>query len=219
MLCDACEEALGEERRPACRQCAAPLAQAGDPCPWCVGKGVYPFERIARLTLYQEPIRTLILHVKYHGRWPLGELLADRLAAEPSVREVLERAQVLMPVPLHYLKHWWRGYNQAEVLARRLAKHCPDKAKVVSAICRTRNTRTQTRLGSATAKRENVKGAFALVRPEDVAGRHVVVVDDVITSGGTIGEVGRMLLHANPASLSAVALAIADSRGRGFRRV
>ena len=219
LLCAACESALDELRRPACRKCAAPLAHEGTPCPWCKGKGLYPFDRIARLTLYQEPMRGLIHQFKYHRRWPMGERLADQLAEEVAVWEVLQRAEVLVPVPLHFLRYWQRGYNQAEVLAQRLAGHCAHRAKVVRAVSRIRHTPTQTQLTSATARRRNVKRAFALVRPDDVAGRHVVVVDDVITSGGTVREVGRMLMHARPASLCAVALAVADPKGRGFQRV
>jgi ComF family protein len=125
---------------------------------------------------------------------------------------------VLVPVPLHFLRHWWRGYNQAEVLAGRLARHSRS-ARVVRAVSRIRFTPAQTQQTSASARRANVKGAFALMSPGEVAGRHVVVVDDVITSGGTISEVGRMLLHARPASLCAISLALADARGRQFKRI
>jgi ComF family protein len=209
LLCPECEDQLAGVVGPACGRCAAPLAQEGDPCPWCIGRGIRPFARVARLAVFEEPMRGLIHQFKYRGRWPLAELLGDRLAEAPAVRAILADAQVLVPVPLHFLRHWWRGYNQAEVLAGRLARHSRS-ARVVRAVSRIRFTPAQTQQTSASARRANVKGAFALMSPGEVAGRHVVVVDDVI---------GRMLLHARPASLCAISLALADARGRQFKRI
>lgn len=213
-LCDDCARQLHEqERAPACHRCAMPVAVEGAPCPWCVGKGRYPYRRILRLGVFQEPLRKLIHQMKYNRRWPLAEILARRLLDRPEVREVLAEAERIVAVPLHWRRHFHRGYNQAEVIARQLARN--SHARVVSAVQRIRDTESQTIHPSRAARAENVRGAFELTRAKAIAGRRVVVVDDVMTSGATLIEVGRALKAARPARLDALVLAIADARGFG----
>lgn len=194
-----------------------PLARPKTPCPWCKGKGRPPFERIARLGIYDEPLRILIHHMKYHRRWALGEMLADRLLASESAKAVMATADCLLPVPLHFRRQFGRGYNQSQVLARRIGQQC--HVPVVRGVIRIRNTRTQTEIRSQKDRHDNVRGAFTLVNSSVVTGKHVVVVDDVMTSGATLQAVGRALLEAKPASISALVLAVADSRGRHFEMI
>jgi ComF family protein len=212
-LCENCEgELIAIEKAGACDRCARPLVQWGDPCPYCKGKGIHPFDRIVALGIFTDPLKELIHHMKYHRRWGLAEAMADRLLATARVREVMERAEVVVPVPLHWWRQIGRGYNQSDVIARRLAR----KKKVVHAVRRLRNTPPQTRIRSHEERHENVKDAFAMINEKAVAGRHVVVVDDVITTMSTIRAVARAMAGAKPLSISAVALAVADPKGRGF---
>jgi len=173
-----------------------------------MGKGPPLFERVVRLTSFHDPVRALVHHLKYHGRWGIGEELADRLLHREPVQELLKKTDLVVPVPLDWRRQVTRGYNQAEVLARRLAGK-----KVVRAVRRVRNTPTQTHQQTAARRAENLRGAFALVKPETVAGKHVVIVDDVWTSGATMREMARAIKGAKPASLSAIVVATADPRG------
>src|SRR5687768_16282741 len=101
--CDAELDAL--TARHACLKCGGPLGgDGGGLCPWCLGKGVYPFDGIVRLGTFDGPIKTLVHRMKYERRWGIGELLADMLWERPEVREVVEQADAITPVPLH----WWK---------------------------------------------------------------------------------------------------------------
>lgn len=217
-LCAACLVELEKlERAPACRGCGKPLTEDGSPCPYCLGEGIAHYERVIRLGTFTDPLRLLIHQMKYHRRWQLAEVLADRLLAQERVKGILTEAQVIAPVPLHWLRQIGRGYNQAEVLARRIGRVC--RIPVARPAVRLRGTPSQTDMTSAAQREENLRDAFGLVRPKGVAGKHIVVVDDVMTTGATLRSFARTLREAKPASLCAIVIAVADPKGRDFQRV
>src|SRR5438132_558732 len=109
-------------------------------------------------------------------------------------------------VPLFFTRHISRGYNQSDLIARRLAKRC-DKP-LIKALTRVRATETQTNL-SATQRIENMRGAFALIETKRLKDKHVVVIDDVTTTGATLQSAARALEQAHPASLCAITIAVA----------
>lgn len=194
-----------------------PLAQHGDPCPHCNGKGVYPLEKIIRLGIFEDPLKHLIHQAKYHRRWPLAEFLADRLLEQERVKGLLTETDVLIPVPLHAWRHIKRGYNQADVIARRLKLHT--KIPVAHPVVRLRNTETQTHLHSQEKREENIRDAFGLVNAKPIRGKHVVIIDDVTTTGATLKEVARTVRDGEPASICAIVVAIADPKRRGFEQI
>ena len=201
---------------PQCDRCGMPAASDGAPCAHCVGGGVPHYERVIRLGVFDDPLKHLIHQMKYHRRWSIGEYLASRLAATERAKGILQGTDVLVPVPLHFRRHVERGYNQADVIARKLAGE-QRKIPVVHALRRTRNTETQTHLHSHEKRVANMRDAFALRRAaRRLRDKHVVVVDDVMTSGATLQAVARVLKKAEPASLCVMALAIADPKRRGF---
>ena len=201
---------------PACEKCAMPLGTPDAPCPHCLGKGIPHFEKVIRLGVFEDPLKHLIHQMKYHRRWPMGEYLAQRLAETERAKGLLTETQAIVPVPLHIARHVRRGYNQADVIAHRVGAFA--RLPVVHALRRKRNTETQTHLHSHEKRLANVRDAFALrrVAARRLRDRHVVVVDDVMTSGATLAAVGRVLKQARPASLCALVLAIADPKRRGF---
>lgn len=159
----------------------------------------------------------MIHRLKFHRAWGLGEFFADRLLARPAVRELLARADVIVPVPLHPLRQLQRGYNQSEVIARRLGKLAGRPMR--RAARRVKHTEAQTRMQSRTARLENLKDAFALADGRAIAGKIVVVVDDVRTTGATLRCVGRCLRAARPMELHAVVVAVADPLRADFLRI
>lgn len=125
--------------------------------------------------------------IKYQGRLEVGKhfgrLLGEKLAGSSLFSDV----DAVVPVPLHWLRRWKRGYNQAEVIASGVAE-CLGIPMRPDILRRVRRTRTQTRLSIA-EKRANVSGAFAIpAKPpaEPTPFRHILLVDDVFTTGSTL---------------------------------
>jgi ComF family protein len=217
-LCEPCHlklDALAAE--PACPRCAKPVAEPGASCPWCLGRGIYPFDKVIRLAEYSDPVKTLVHQMKYHGRWPLAEFLAERLLDETRAVELLKEIDCVAAVPLHFRRHFQRHYNQSEVIARHIAKRAG--LRFIRPLKRIRNTETQTRLTSQQARQENVRGAFALTRGARVAGKRILLVDDVMTTGATLQAAARALRKARPAGMCAVILAVADPKRRDFTAI
>lgn len=214
VLCDACMvELAGQERVPACRFCAMPLPAHDSPCPHCHGQGMSHLEQVRRLGTFEGPIQRLVHQMKYRSRWTLGEFLADRLFEQPGVATLLQECDCVVPVPLHWFRQIVRGFNQAEVIAARLATRAG--RPLLKPVVRVRATGSQTRL-SVQERARNVHDAFGLVSPRNVAGARVVLVDDVMTTGATLRSVARTIQPAKPASISAIVVAIADPKHRGF---
>jgi ComF family protein len=194
-----------------------PLADAAGPCPYCHGEGLYPFGQILRLCVYADPVRQLVHALKFHRAWTIGEFLADRLHQRDDVCGVLRRADVVVPVPLHPLRQVERGYDQAEVIARRLARLA--RRPVRRAAARLVTTTAQTDVRSRSERIENLRHAFGLIDPSAVVGRRVVVVDDVRTTAATLQSFGRCLRQGKPASIDAVVVAVADPRHADFQSI
>ena len=140
--------------------------------------------------------------IKYQGRVEVGlhfgMLLGDRLAESHLFSDV----DAVVPVPLHWLRRWKRGYNQAEVIASGVAE-CLGIPMRPDILRRIRRTRTQTRLSIA-EKRANVSGAFAIpAKPpaEPTPFRHILLVDDVFTTGSTLFDCFMTLRSAFPPSV------------------
>jgi ComF family protein len=217
-FCLTCGESLSAlAASPACPRCAAPIPD-GSACPFCRGAGVHPFEQIVALGPFREPLRRMVHEMKYHHRWPLAETLADRMLSEKRIREVLDKTDVLVPTPLHWSRQIRRGYNQANSLAHRLARYRKNLA-VASPIIRLKNTSAQTTVNSVADRAANLRFAFGLVNANAVRGKHVALVDDVLTTGSTLKAAARAIGEADPASISAIVLAVADPRRRDFHAV
>jgi ComF family protein len=220
-LCEPCRIDLHAlETAAACERCGLPLAEHNAPCPRCLGKGVPYYDRILRLGIFDGPIKQLIHHAKYHHRWPLAEFLADRLLDQERVKALLSELKPdelrLVPVPLYFTRQIRRGYNQADVIAKRLSRRCG--IRLVKPVSRVRPTQSQTHL-SPTKRDENVRHAFGLVDADCLRGKHVIVVDDVMTTGATLQAVARAIVPAKPASLCALTIAVADPKRRDFEQV
>ncbi|MFN7055292.1 ComF family protein, partial [Hyphomonas sp.] len=154
---------------------------------------------------YDDVSRIPVLDLKHAGRRDHLDLLAGwmRQAGEA----VLADADLLVPVPLHYTRLVMRGYNQSAWLAQAVGRQA-GLAVSVDALVRTRRTPSQAGL-SARARRRNVTGAFAVRRSRAgrIRGAHVVLVDDVLTTGATLGACTRALKQAGARQISVLVLA------------
>ncbi len=139
--------------------------------------------------------------MKYHGEWARVDHLAPLLAR--ACVDLLP-ADALLPVPLHPSRRRQRGFNQTEKLAQALSPYIA--VPVNLALERSRITTPQVRL-DAEGRQANVEGAFALSPGADVIGKRLVLVDDVITTGATLGACAQVLLGAGAQSVSVVTVA------------
>lgn len=210
-VCDGRLRAL--EDRPQCPDCGAPVAVERSPCQRCGGRGYRFFERVVNLGVFADPLSDLIHRLKFSHGWTIGALLADRAYRLPRVRNLVQEADVLVPIPLHWRRHIVRGFDQAQVFSRRLSQL--SGKPIARPIVRVRATPAQS-LQKRADRMRNVRNAFGLVSPARVEGRHVVIIDDVMTTGSTIKSFARVLRQARPHSMSVLTIALADPKGHAF---
>jgi ComF family protein len=170
--------------------------------------GLRAFDRAASFGAYEGPLRSLIHLLKYHGMKPLARPLAGLMNRALPVDDHFD---AIVPVPLNWRKQWSRGFNQAELLARHVAKH--RGASVVNALRRKRVTGVQAGLATA-GRRRNVAGAFALHANTDLTGKRILLIDDVMTTGATAGACASVLKRAGAKSISLLTVARVDRRSR-----
>ncbi|MEM7808646.1 MAG: ComF family protein, partial [Planctomycetota bacterium] len=209
-LCDACEDdlrQLGEASY--CRKCGRSMD--GPACEACDGQGSPTIRSVWRVGSFEPPLSTLIRAAKFGGRWELCRPLGERLA---GVVDVPVDA-VIVPVPLHPHRRARRGFDQAELIAKSLARQID--RPLVKALVRRRNTRPQTELQGIAARQTNLRDAFVMSPQADVAGRPVILVDDVTTSGSTIRSAARAVAVGNPTSVVAAVLAVAERPEHRFQ--
>ena len=210
-LCDECLSQLHEQcSEPRCDICGYPLHNAGEPCPQCLHRPGRLIRRTLRLTLHEGVARHLVHRLKFSRRWPLASSLAGLTYGQAYARQLLAETDIIVPVPLHWWRYWRRGFNQSALLADELAKL--SHHRVVHALRRTRHTHAQSTLRSPTARLRNVKDAFAARAGKDIAGKRVLLIDDVTTTGATLRAAARALHHLNPAHVNALVLTMADPR-------
>lgn len=206
-VCPDCLAAIGPIRGSVCSICgqrvlsvfAVPDEEGLRRCPAC-RRLDYPFERAVAYGSYDEGLRELIHLLKYSGVRTaadvLGRMLSDALSQLES--EFSPNTVLLIPVPLFKSKRRQRGFNQSELIARAALKSLsnPDRFQLMTGLLvRTRATDSQVGL-SSNQRRENLRGAFAVTRSGEVAGREVLLVDDVFTTGATAAECARILRRA-----------------------
>jgi ComF family protein len=167
-------------------------------------KTPYHFDEVIRLGPYDGLLRDVVLRMKRSS----GEGLAERIGAlwfaHAGSRLQAVGAHAVVPVPLHWWRHFTRGYNQSGILAEGLAKGLG--LPVRRCLRRVRATPAQTQQTPA-GRWENVRGAFRIRRRTSLAGKTILLVDDVLTTGSTCNEAARTLKAAGAARVVVAALA------------
>lgn len=173
-----------------CPFCAHPFTDGIQLCPIC-REHSFSFSAVCAVTLYRGTLKRTIHQYKYRGckdlAQPLGKLMALQIG-----RCQWPTLDAVVPVPLHQEKLLQRGYDQAFLLAKVVAKEF--KLPVKRMLIRERPTFTQTKL-DASGRWDNVAGAFTVVTSEEIPQR-VLLIDDLLTTGATAHFAGEALLHA-----------------------
>lgn len=206
-LCTECFSRLRMIAQPLCESCGIPFAvpvAEGSQCPECL---VQPpaFTRARSVMVYDAVSTPLISALKFYDQWA-GLVRYEAMLCATGAG-LLQTADLLVPVPLHWRRLWWRKYNQSALLAygvsRRMGLPC-----IPDLLYRTRYTPPQMRL-KRSERAANVKNLFAVSERyrEQIRDRHLVVIDDVITTGSTAEACAKTLRDAGAREVSVLTLA------------
>ncbi len=205
-FCAACRSALTDDPHPACPHCAGsigPFAAVEEGCVNCRTES-FAFERAVRLGAYDGLLRVAVLRMKHQTGEALAERIGELWADHARAQLATLSADVVVPVPLYWVRRLRRGYNQSAALARGLAAGL-GAPLVSSCLRRTRHTPLQTLL-PASARRTNVRGAFRARPHPALKHRTVLLVDDVVTTGSTASAAARALHDAGAGRVVVAAL-------------
>lgn len=202
-VCPVCGGAMGEGAEIVCTRCRLEMPLTG-----FVGQidnpmtrrlwGLVPVVHAAALFYYIEgsDFRRLVHDFKYYGRWSLARSMGEWLGSEMEHSGMYASIERIIPVPLHFLRRLRRGYNQAEYLADGIGSVLGvpvDRHVLYRRSCNPSQTRR-----TKEERWENVRGRFAVRHSEWLAGRHILLVDDVFTTGATLCACAEAILAAAP---------------------
>ena len=221
-ICEECLASFVRVPAVACEICGRPGLQVGENasheqhllCEACKDK-TYAFDRARSFAMYEGALVRAILLLKFEQIEPLGAWFAERLAELVRGAGELLAADVVVPVPLHRQREKERGYNQAALISKPLAKRLrlPHKAVL---LVRTK-PRPDKRILSLEERWESLRGAFATRTGSQVDKKSVLLVDDVLTTGATLDACSRVLREAGAKSVLGLTVARASrNRVPGF---
>jgi len=210
-ICGECWGAIARIAAPVCARCGEPFdprAQAAPVCAQCRSRGRAALSVVRSAAYYEGPLVAAIGRFKYRGQMvlgrPLGKIMAEALASGPASELEPEGVDVVCAVPLHESRLRERGFNQSELLAEAVAEAAGRPLEAL--LVRRRATLPQVDL-PAPSRATNVRGAFAANLRQVIAGRTVLLVDDLFTTGATLGECGRALRRAGAREVRVFTLA------------
>ena len=207
-LCPECFNNLTFITKPYCQHCGRPLSFTNLDkdlyCPKCLTKKDTAFYLCRSAIQYDEYSKKLILDFKFADHLENRYLLTQWLCL--AGKDIFEtHPDIILPVPLHYSRLFWRKYNQSAILARELSKKTNISARY-DILKKYRYTKPQV-ICSGKQRRKNIKDAFIVTKPDFVKGKNIVLLDDVYTTGSTLKECAKILKKAGAKNISALTVA------------
>lgn len=213
-FCPECWNLPQRIHAPFCTHCGQPHAHRlgfgaveNFPCAACQPAASTSYPRVFAAAAYEGAIAEAIKLLKFGDRSHIARLLTE-IMADFAQREMnCAQYDNLVPVPLHRVRRRDRGFNQSELLARQLLPIFP-WARLNLSLRRIRPTRTQSTISDHDERHKNVAGAFAVDAEDSFDGETVLLIDDVVTSGGTVSECARALKRAGADRVDVLAAAL-----------
>jgi len=206
---------------PLCFGCGEKETENALICPECL-KALYRYPlpvhgrtkdviaHVRSLGLYAPPFLSLIHELKYRNRTKLAPMLGDALTSLLMTDPLLKHADLVASIPLHPARMRERGYNQSELLARRVSQL--SGIPVTDVLRRVKNTKSQARIVDPGKRRDNLKGAFAVSSDTTLQDKQVLLIDDVTTTGATLDAAARAVLDAGARCVYALVVAQAHKK-------
>jgi competence protein ComFC len=187
-----------------CHRCGAPLERDRKTCRHCRGIKFH-FEKVRAVATYVSPLSEMIHFLKYNRKTHIANRLGIFMGNVFQSDSELFSSDIIVPVPLHRARKRERGYNQSKLLAQ-VVSDISGKTLIDDSIIRKKATKSQTML-AVDERVENLRDAFAVVAPEKIKGKNIVIIDDVLTTGTTLEEMAKTLIREGAASVSCLVLA------------
>ncbi|WP_165216375.1 ComF family protein [Affinirhizobium pseudoryzae] len=208
-LCPGCWRQMRFIERPFCEVLGIPFSFDPGEGMVCAEAIAEPpiFDRLRAVALHEGPARSLVHALKYRDRTELAGMMAHWMQRAAGVH--LQEADAIIPVPLHWSRLASRRFNQAAELARALSR-LSGKPLLSDVLIRRKRTLRQVGL-TANAREDNLRAAFRIVpgRENMVFGRHIILVDDVYTTGATVSSATRALKRAGATEVTVLSFAMA----------
>jgi ComF family protein len=213
-FCPSCKNKLSSTERFVCSSCLSKIKKASKERLEVEFKRKFLDKKIIRdfKSLYvfekDKELQNIIHSLKYNGRFLIGIFLGRQLGKK--IKNEVENLNInlIMPVPLHQLKKAERGYNQSVYIAKGLSKeiNIPVSSGIIK---RKKYTQSQTKM-NLIERQKNIEEAFKVKNDKKIKGKNILLIDDVITTGATISECGKVLLNSGAGNIYAASVAIAD---------
>ncbi len=205
-ICPECECKIKLIDKHYCAKCGLDLPDGGEHCYIC-GKGVkYHFEKVRAACVYKDIARSLIHKLKYGGREYVIRVIGRLMERTARALDAESNIDLIVFVPMHRFKEYFRGYNQAELIARKISEYLVKP--VLKGLVRKRVTRAQYGLKKA-ERRDNIAGCFGFNEELKtvIKGKNILLVDDVCTTCATMDECSKVLREAGAEKVYGLAFA------------
>ena len=192
-LCKDCKNLIKLIKPPICYNCGAMVEEFNYICDRCKNQPNY-FDEARASIVFDENSAYLFHKLKYDGDRYIAKLLAKYI--HKTFLDWHITVDIIIPVPLHKNRLKLRGYNQSELIAKELSKLTTIEVRT-DIIEKVKNTKPQTKL-ERKERQKNLKDAFKYVSCDKIAGKNILVLDDVVTTGSTVNEIAKVLKRHRP---------------------